>query len=102
MALVTDGPRGGRNVCEVQGVGSIARWYSCIAAITPKRGRQRRLERTPDNPKANRSTHLAEVRDVDPRTPDGCEKCLAIGSDWMHMRLCLSCGHVGCCDQSQN
>jgi uncharacterized UBP type Zn finger protein len=46
--------------------------------------------------------HLGTVRDVVPRTPDGCEECLAIGSDWVHLRLCLACGHVGCCDQSPN
>jgi hypothetical protein len=45
-------------------------------------------------------THLAELHPVAPRTPDGCEECLAIGSDWVHLRLCLACGHVGCCDQS--
>jgi hypothetical protein len=44
--------------------------------------------------------HLSEVRDVAPRTPEGCEECLALGSDWVHLRLCLVCGHVGCCDQS--
>jgi uncharacterized UBP type Zn finger protein len=42
------------------------------------------------------------VRDVAPRTPAGCEECLATGSDWVHLRLCLACGHVGCCDQSPN
>jgi uncharacterized UBP type Zn finger protein len=31
---------------------------------------------------------------------DGCEECLAIGQDWVHLRKCLDCGHVGCCDQS--
>jgi hypothetical protein len=36
------------------------------------------------------------------RTPNGCEECLQIGSPWVHLRLCLSCGHVGCCDQSIN
>jgi uncharacterized UBP type Zn finger protein len=46
--------------------------------------------------------HLDQVRDVEPRTPDGCEECLAMGSDWLHLRLCLSCGHVGCCDDSPN
>jgi uncharacterized UBP type Zn finger protein len=46
-------------------------------------------------------THLSEIRPVEPRTP-GCEECLAIGDDWVHLRLCLSCGHVGCCDQSKN
>ncbi len=45
-------------------------------------------------------THLDEVHDVAPRTPGGCEECLASGGRWVHLRLCLSCGHVGCCDQS--
>ena len=47
-------------------------------------------------------THLSTVHDVRPRTPKGCEECLAIGSGWVHLRLCLSCGHVGCCDNSPN
>jgi uncharacterized UBP type Zn finger protein len=47
-------------------------------------------------------THLDQVHDVRARTPNGCEECLAIGSDWVHLRLCLSCGHVGCCDNSPN
>lgn len=34
------------------------------------------------------------------RTPDGCEECLANGGRWVHLRLCLTCGHVGCCDSS--
>ena len=37
-----------------------------------------------------------------PITPNGCEECLLIGSGWVHLRLCLSCGHVGCCDSSPN
>jgi uncharacterized UBP type Zn finger protein len=45
-------------------------------------------------------THLDTIRDVAPRTPEGCEECLATGSGWVHLRLCLSCGHVGCCDSS--
>ena len=44
--------------------------------------------------------HLAAVRPVVPRTPEGCEECLRIGSGWVHLRLCLTCGHVGCCDSS--
>jgi uncharacterized UBP type Zn finger protein len=47
-------------------------------------------------------THLNAVRDVVPATPDGCEECLEQGSEWVHLRLCLSCGHVGCCDNSIN
>jgi CPA1 family monovalent cation:H+ antiporter len=36
----------------------------------------------------------------DPRTPNGCEECLRDGTRWVHLRLCLTCGHVGCCDSS--
>ena len=47
--------------------------------------------------------HLAFVREhVVPRTPQGCEECLQRGSAWVHLRLCLTCGHVGCCDSSPN
>jgi uncharacterized UBP type Zn finger protein len=35
-----------------------------------------------------------------PPSADGCEDCLAIGSTWVHLRRCLECGHVGCCDSS--
>jgi hypothetical protein len=49
---------------------------------------------------SERCEHLQEVRDVAPRTPAGCEECMATGGQWVHLRLCLSCGHVGCCDNS--
>lgn len=45
--------------------------------------------------------HLAFVRPVLPRT-EGCEECLRTGSAWVHLRLCLTCGKVGCCDTSPN
>jgi uncharacterized UBP type Zn finger protein len=38
---------------------------------------------------------------VTPSGP-GCAECLASGDDWVHLRLCLTCGHVGCCDNSKN
>ncbi|MGQ0640822.1 MAG: UBP-type zinc finger domain-containing protein [Gemmatimonadaceae bacterium] len=44
--------------------------------------------------------HVSQIRDVAPRT-DGCEECLALGWDWVHLRRCLTCGHVGCCDNSR-
>ena len=50
---------------------------------------------------ADTCTHLNQIRDVKPNT-DGCEECLKIGSDWVHLRLCMTCGHVGCCDSSKN
>jgi hypothetical protein len=46
--------------------------------------------------------HLDQVRAVRPRTPNGCEECLRTGSSWVHLRLCITCGHVGCCDNSPN
>jgi len=45
--------------------------------------------------------HLREAPAVvRPRTPDGCEGCLEEGTTWVHLRLCLTCGRVGCCDSS--
>jgi uncharacterized UBP type Zn finger protein len=51
---------------------------------------------------AKRCEHLNQIKNVRPRTPEGCEECLASGSPWVHLRLCLECGHVGCCDSSIN
>jgi len=48
-------------------------------------------------------THLDHVvvRQL-PEEVAGCEECLAMGSGWVHLRICLECGHVGCCDDSPN
>jgi uncharacterized UBP type Zn finger protein len=46
-------------------------------------------------------THLAQIHDVTP-SARGCEDCLKTGDKWVHLRLCKSCGHVGCCDSSPN
>ncbi|MDR6847086.1 putative UBP type Zn finger protein [Sphingomonas sp. BE270] len=43
--------------------------------------------------------HSITINEVTP-SARGCEECLKIGSVWLHLRLCRSCGHVGCCDQS--
>lgn len=43
--------------------------------------------------------HVSGVNPVAART-DGCEECLKAGSSWVQLRLCLTCGHVGCCDSS--
>jgi hypothetical protein len=50
---------------------------------------------------ATRCTHLDQIQDVTP-SGVGCEDCLKTGDEWLHLRLCESCGHVGCCDDSQN
>lgn len=44
-------------------------------------------------------THLDSIQDVVP-SGDGCQECLATGGRWVHLRVCQSCGHVGCCDSS--
>jgi uncharacterized UBP type Zn finger protein len=44
--------------------------------------------------------HLNSITEQEPNTFDGCEDCLAIGGRWVHLRLCMQCGHVGCCDSS--
>jgi monovalent cation/hydrogen antiporter len=55
---------------------------------------------TPET-RAGACKHLqAAPRVVQANTPDGCEECLRDGTRWVHLRLCLSCGHVGCCDSS--
>ena len=46
-------------------------------------------------------THLAQIRKVKAKTK-GCEECLKLGDHWVQLRLCLTCGHVGCCDSSKN
>ena len=45
--------------------------------------------------------HLRDAGDTPART-DGCEECLRSGDEWVHLRRCLACGHVGCCDDSKN
>jgi uncharacterized UBP type Zn finger protein len=46
-------------------------------------------------------THLDQIQMVIP-SASGCEECLKIGDRWVHLRICLVCGHVGCCDSSKN
>ncbi len=45
--------------------------------------------------------HLDQIRPVHPHTR-GCEECLKLGDTWVHLRMCMSCGKVGCCDSSKN
>ena len=54
------------------------------------------------SPRPRLCPHLRQASDHRPRTPNGCEECLASGDTWVHLRLCLECGHVGCCDDSKN
>jgi len=51
---------------------------------------------------ANACTHAEHIRDVTPDSPDSCLQCVEMGDTWFHLRICLECGQVGCCDNSKN
>jgi len=46
-------------------------------------------------------SHKSSIKIVQP-SGEGCKECLEIGGRWVHLRICMSCGHVGCCDSSPN
>lgn len=46
-------------------------------------------------------THLDQIKDVTSQSK-GCAKCLELGDTWVELRMCLTCGNVGCCDSSKN
>jgi hypothetical protein len=50
---------------------------------------------------ADTCTHLDQAEEVTPSS-DGCEDCLRTGDRWVHLRVCMTCGHAGCCDSSPN
>ena len=52
-------------------------------------------------PPAPQCTHLELIEEVTP-SGEGCLECLETGDEWVYLRLCLICGHVGCCDNSKN
>jgi len=68
---------------------------TALAAVRPAEESRREEATMPS------CTHLDRVNEVEP-TSRGCEECLRTGDRWVHLRLCLSCGHVGCCDSSKN
>ena len=46
-------------------------------------------------------THVDQILEVVP-SGTGCKECLETGDQWVHLRICRTCGHVGCCDDSKN
>jgi CPA2 family monovalent cation:H+ antiporter-2 len=61
---------------------------------------QRVIHFRQDN-RPSKCTHLDQTRPVVPSAA-GCEECLRLGDKWVHLRICMKCGHVGCCDTSKN
>lgn len=53
-------------------------------------------------PRVQTCSHVSEIADVTPSSPDSCRSCVEMGDTWVHLRICLVCGHVGCCDNSKN
>ena len=51
---------------------------------------------------ATACSHLASIAVKRATHVEGCEECLELGDTWVHLRQCLQCGHVGCCDASRN
>ena len=47
-------------------------------------------------------SHLETIDNAQRPSADGCEACLRTGGTWVHLRMCSTCGHVGCCDSSPN
>jgi monovalent cation:H+ antiporter-2, CPA2 family len=45
--------------------------------------------------------HLSQINKVEPQS-EGCEECLQMNDTWVHLRICRTCGHVGCCNDSKN
>ena len=62
--------------------------------------RARRTTSSPPPATSAASTSRRSTTTPKPTTPDGCEECLRDGTTWVHLRLCMECGHVGCCDSS--
>jgi CPA2 family monovalent cation:H+ antiporter-2 len=59
------------------------------------------MELKPDPAASPLCAHLGMMRAVRP-SARGCEECLQMGDTWVHLRICMTCGHVGCCDSSKN
>lgn len=64
-------------------------------------GREPQIELTQAQRQTKACHHMDETKPVTP-SGTGCKECLETGDSWVHLRVCLSCGHVGCCDSSKN
>lgn len=63
--------------------------------------RKIRLLTDPVAPEKEACTHLAQIQLVTPNS-EVCEQCIELGDTWVNLRLCMTCGQVGCCDDSKN
>jgi uncharacterized UBP type Zn finger protein len=72
---------------------SCCRWWWGVA--------QAKYSLTQEEPMPEECTHLNQIK-IRETNKHVCEDCAKTGDTWVHLRLCLTCGHVGCCDSSKN
>jgi uncharacterized UBP type Zn finger protein len=89
-------------VTSFRSVALLSAGVALAATLTTLAAVRRTLATKADDPTATACTHLDQIAEVAPSSPLGCEECLRLGDRWVHLRICLSCGHVGCCDSSKN
>jgi uncharacterized UBP type Zn finger protein len=65
----------------------------------PKLSLLRKLWTGQSSPKA--CSHLEMVKTLQAQS-QVCEQCVAMGDSWPDLRMCMTCGHVGCCDEAKN
>ncbi|MCH7587866.1 MAG: UBP-type zinc finger domain-containing protein [Chloroflexi bacterium] len=46
--------------------------------------------------------HFDLIQEIEPSSDNACEQCVTLGDSWVNLRLCMTCGQVGCCDDSKN
>src|SRR6266567_4824555 len=80
---------------------SLASAISSRNAIYPESEKSSKIPAMESAPMPTMCSHTKEIKDVRP-SGNGCKECLEMGDEWVHLRLCLTCGHVGCCDSSKN
>jgi uncharacterized UBP type Zn finger protein len=69
--------------------------------VLPKRSERGNNLPKPGQITSSDCSHLDQIQSVVP-SAEGCEDCLKIGGIWVRLRICLTCGHIGCCDNSPN
>jgi CPA2 family monovalent cation:H+ antiporter-2 len=76
-----------------------AAYRTAVGGTGPGRALRDRFELTSQERQSRHCRHTGQAKAVAPGS-QGCEECLRDGEQWVHLRICMSCGHVGCCDTS--
>ena len=78
---------------------SVALFFSILATVVWMENKFGEISES-ENEQIKPCEHESEMKIYTPRSTDGCEECVKNNYKWVHLRLCLSCGHVGCCNSS--